>query len=125
MKGQAEHPFVPALARIVAFVDRDRGRHGACRRVHSNHAAARAFGYPELIVRTPYDFPRHAQPGGHDAERKRRLRGNGLQNDLRDGDDGELMLVLVLNLHSLLVGLLLRVQLVVVLVGCRGAGLTR
>ena len=36
-----------------------------------------------------------------------------------------LMLVLVFNLHSLLVRFLLRVQLVVVLVGCRGAGLAR
>ena len=87
--------------------------------------AAGAFGDPELIVGSPHDFPRRAQPARDDAERERRLRGDGLQNYLRQrDDDGEcecmrcdLMLVLMFNLNSLLVRLLLRVQLVVVPVG--------
>ena len=90
MEGEAEDAFVPALTWIVAFVDGERRSHRARRRIHSNHPPARALGHPELIVRSPHDFPRRAQPAGDDAERERRLRGNGLKNDLRQrGDDGE------------------------------------
>ncbi len=83
MKGEAQDTFVPALTWIVAFVDGERRSNSARRRIDSNQPAARAFGDPELIVWPPYDFPRRAQPAGDDAERERRLRGDGLENDLR------------------------------------------